>query len=280
MDSDSNKVREVKNLIIIRKLKGEENLLNNSKASILLEKLANDTWERLKYGEELNCSQSEETITDINLLEIKRARLPDILVSKSDKSQESVTGIDWEWWIGSNSSGWWRYAVQAKKLSKERKYHKLRHKVGTEYQIDILEKYAKANNCIPLYTFYNYTDSNTLHQNWHCNLDFEKEQLGCTVVPIDIVRQAFQIRSDKSFASLHNNKRSLPWRCLVKCPYYSIHHSLNASHPLASVGYEEIRPYRINLSNMTSESILTSEFYNHEIQILPKRILIIETEGE
>ncbi|MDH6671229.1 hypothetical protein M2277_001879 [Paenibacillus sp. LBL] len=255
-------------------------MLSNSKSSILFEKLAYDTWERLKYGEVLNCSQSEETITDINLLEIKRAGLQDILVSKSDKSQEGVTGIDWEWWIGSNSTGWWRYAVQAKKLSKERKYHKLRHKVGTEYQIDILEKYATANNCIPLYTFYNYTDSNTLHKNWHCNLAFEKEQLGCTVVPIDVVRQAFQIRSDKSFTSLHKDKRSVPWRCLVKCPLYSVHSSQNSCHPLASAGYKEVRPYKINLSNMTSETILDSEFYNHKIEILPKRILIIRTDGE
>ncbi|RCX15622.1 hypothetical protein DFP94_11470 [Fontibacillus phaseoli] len=244
----------------------------------LFEKLAIDTWERLKYGEELNCSQSEETITDINLLEIKRANLHDILVSKSDKYEEGITGIDWEWWIGSNSTGWWRYAVQAKKLSENRKYNKLRHRVGQEYQIDILERYSKSNNCIPLYCFYNYIDDNMLNKNWHCYLPFEKEQLGCTVVPLDSVRKAFTLRADKSFSALHSDFRSIPWRCLVRCPDFLVDINKNSSHPLASIGYEKVRPYKINLSNVTSESILNSEFYNHEIEILPKRIMIIQTE--
>ncbi|MFS0556349.1 DUF6615 family protein [Brevibacillus sp. 179-C9.3 HS] len=249
----------------------------NSKAIEVFERLAVDTWERIKFGEELDCRQSEETITDINLLEIKRAALANILVSKSNKDDEGLTGLDWEWWIGSNSTGWWRYAVQAKKLFPNGKYNKLRHKVGNDYQIDILEKYSKANNCIPLYCFYNFLEDPQLSQYWNCNLNYEEKQLGCTVVPIDTVRVAFGKRADKSFKALHSDSRSIPWRCLIKCPNIGTPHFTNSVHPLACSGYEEVRPYQINLSNLQSDFLFNSELYDKNIEIMPKRILIINT---
>ncbi|PFC15085.1 DUF6615 family protein [Bacillus cereus] len=249
----------------------------NNKTVKIFEKLAVDTWERIKYGEQLGCRQGEETITDINLLEIMRAQLGDVIVHKSHKGNEAITGLDWEWWIGSNTQGWWRYAVQAKKLSPDWKYKKLRHKVKGKKQIDILEIYAQANNCIPLYCFYNYLNlGGGIMQNfWHCNLPYNEEQLGCTIVPIDIVRNAYKSGADKSFFALHSNNRALPWRCLVKCNHFNSFNSLHTPNPLAGEGYENVKPYEIK-----KEDILRSQsnpnLYNKSIEISPKRILIID----
>ncbi|OOR62248.1 hypothetical protein BLX04_15000 [Bacillus mycoides] len=242
----------------------------------LFEKLAEDTWERIEYGENLNCRQSEETITDINLLDIMRAELKNVVVSKANKGNEKFTGLDWEWWIGSNSTGWWRYAIQAKKISPEGKYAKLRHKVKDEYQINILERYSKANNCIPLYCFYNHIEEEPLDKYWHCVDEYEKKQLGCTVVPLDIVREAFQKGANKSFFALHKDRRCLPWRCLVKCPRFNELYRKGAPNFLASAGYKSVKPYEINLSDIKSNYVINPEFYSKEIDILPKRILIIE----
>ena len=89
-------------------------------ATKILETLAKATWERIFFGEVLDCSQGEETITDINLLDIKRAATSGgytgMHILKTNKADEAKFGIDWEWWIGSHLGGWWRYAVQAKKL--------------------------------------------------------------------------------------------------------------------------------------------------------------------
>ena len=85
----------------------------------LLESLAKQTWDRIKDGYELEISQGEETITDLNLLEIKRSGIRSFQVVKLTKAEEAIKGIDWEWWIGSESQGWLRYAIQAKKIQVE-----------------------------------------------------------------------------------------------------------------------------------------------------------------
>lgn len=157
----------------------------------IFEELAKATWERIQFGEKLGCRQGEETITDINILDLKRARLCEVFIPKINKGTESQTGIDWEWWIGFDQRGWWRYAVQAKKVDIDQKYGKLRHKIGKfhqkRFQIDILESYAQGNNCIPLYCLYNFIDDNNLQKYWHCNLNYDKFQFGCTVVPVDVI---------------------------------------------------------------------------------------------
>ena len=130
------------------------------------EQLASDTWDRLLYSSKLNCTQSETTITDINLLDLIRANLSNIKIKKASVDDEKKYGFDWEWWIRSNTSGWWRYSVQAKKLYTSGTYERLRHKVKQKtkqltikrFQIDLLENFARRHKTIPLYCFYNYTD--------------------------------------------------------------------------------------------------------------------------
>lgn len=108
--------------------------------------------------------------------------------------------------------GWYRYAVQAKKIEvRTGRYAQLGHKVGGVLQLDILEPYAKANDAVPLYCFYNHVDGAV---PWNCNYAVEIEQLGCSVTPSKVVRAALKKRGARTFAHIHNQKQTLPWRCL------------------------------------------------------------------
>lgn len=259
----------------------------NTQIAKLFEELASATWDRIQVGEELQCSQGEETITDLNLLELKRADLRNLHIRKVTKAEESKSGIDWEWWIGSNSRGWWRYAVQAKKLNQDRRYSALRHKIGHHYQIDILEEFARLNRCIPLYCFYNFTEEDT-RSYWHCSLPYEPTQFGCTIAPLDVVRNVFARNKPKSFGAVHGHAAVFPWRCLVKCPEL-LPTPQSGGHFLATGAFSQITPYPVLppfLRNQQREVLvreLPNDYYNPNIivnnsQVYPRRIVVVDVE--
>ena len=150
----------------------------------LLERLAEDTWERVRDGNALGIRLGETGLTDLLLLEIKRTNPLHLRVFKTPHHLEPRQGTDWEWWIGSNPTGWLRYAVQAKKLYlRSHTYQSLGHTIGGVRQLDVLDAFANANNAIPIYCFYNYADWVNLATCWQCNLPLEAPQLGCTITP-------------------------------------------------------------------------------------------------
>ena len=109
--------------------------------------------------------------------------------------------------------------------------------------MDILDEYARNNNAIPLYCFYNtVSDLGLAQRGWHCNYDFDALQLGCTVVPLHEVRPSLKNRAPKSFEALHVKTSALPWRCLVCCPGIVLPFvGSNGKHPLSPTGYEVTR---------------------------------------
>lgn len=251
----------------------------------LFERLASQTWNRIEAATEIEFPLGEEGITEWNLLEIMIARLKNVKVVKVSKEREAREGIDWEWWIGSHSKGYWRYAIQAKKLCNSGRYDELRHTVNGNYQIDLLERYAKANQCIPFYCFYNHVDINNISEYWHCNYPLDQEQFGCTVVPIDVIRAAFPPRRPKTFKAIHIHNRVLPWRCLVKCPAI-LSLPLGAPHPLASGVYRGFSAYRnlpFNLRDTPRDVEgfeFSPDYYNTNINIYPSRIIFIEIDAQ
>ncbi|HEU4326920.1 MAG TPA: hypothetical protein VFS21_27520 [Roseiflexaceae bacterium] len=198
-----------------------------SAATQLLEFLASETWCRLFLGLEMNVSQGEETITDDNLLHMVRSNVKGLRVWKCPKHLERLKGVDWEWFIGSDKRGWWRYAVQAKKgnIKKGLRYDSLNHHieagargvVGGEPQIDVLERYASGIQAIPLYCFYNSVIK--LSSGWNCcRFRPDREQLGCTITPSWVVRKALSTWGGRDFKYIHKYGCSVPWRCLAACP--------------------------------------------------------------
>ena len=138
-----------------------------------LECIAEDTWNLLEYAHGHRSPLSEDTITEINLLRLKSAQLPGMKIRRVPSRQEEArTGIDWEWWIGTDGFGWLRYAVQAKKLYADGRYRCLKHPVHGRQQMDILADYSNIKNAIPLYW---------AAQEFFCNLAGPQTEVGLGV---------------------------------------------------------------------------------------------------
>ena len=201
----------------------------------LFEHLARTTWEWLGQARQLKLSFSEETVTDIAALHIAGAALNQIKVSKTTKQQEKKFGIDWMWFIGNPTQGYIRYAVQAKKITLDESTnfsYRIRHPVdgmpGVGFQIELLEQFARRARATPIYCFYNNVDRSLATNHWHCLARSQPDdirQMGCTLVPLDAIQLVHEPYRRKDFASIHRDRRSIPWRCLFHpaCIAASIH---------------------------------------------------------
>lgn len=186
------------------------------------------TWDRLGYIKETITNRGvlgqvrfgEETITDLMMLDLYLQGSTVALFEQTSRPDESVWGTDFELWLGSDQLGWFRFAIQAKKLDlRTDRYSSLTQGNTHGMQIDLLERYAQRNRAAPLYCLYNYTDRANEVKHWHCcNASPNLKELGCTVTPLSNIREAVSRWGAKNFQSIHCKRNTLPWRCLVSCP--------------------------------------------------------------
>lgn len=256
--------------------------------------VCDDIWQRLKDSQHYRINQGEETITDNILLYLAKQNLSEIEIFQTPKNLEPQKGTDWEWWIGNKNSGFLRYAVQAKKLdSNTKRYTALNHKVGLppneEYQHDILERYAKANDAIPLYALYNYIELDDFTPFWQCNLDIDISKFGCTVTSLENINKAIRTHGHRSFEKIHSLYDTIPLRCLAVCPdilaatSHAKHMKTSRTEPLKHLNieakiYEDPSRHLRELGGLKSCNQLPQTFYNHEVGIYPGRIILIRTE--
>lgn len=181
----------------------------------LFELLAATTWRTIDRASGRRILFGEDAITSVNLLMLADGKNGTYAVEDT-RVNESTKGCDFELWIGSSHAGWSRYAVQAKKIrSSTDSYAQLKHEVGGTLKIDILETYADLNGAAPIYCLYNHSKQ---RGDWSCCLPEEQSQLGCSVTPSTIIRNAINTkRGGKSFTKIHQDSRTVPWRCLVRC---------------------------------------------------------------
>ena len=194
-----------------------------------LENLATETWQRLRdikaflvRPEPFNMVRlGETTITDLAMMDLCRRGLSRSIFIQTPPDKERFRGTDFEWWIGSDAFGWFRLAVQAKKLDMKRdRYLAFVHKVGGKPQIQVLEEYADEKNATPLYCLYNYSNMADPEKHWHCcQRPFRSEELGCSIAPASRVSDAIGTRGKRSFEFIHECNQTLPWQCLASCPY-------------------------------------------------------------
>ena len=186
------------------------------------------TWDRLGYIKETISSRGvlgqvrfgEETITDLMLLDLYLQGSTVALFEQTSRPDESMWGTDFELWLGSDKLGWFRFAIQAKKLNlRTDRYSSLTQKNMNGKQIDLLERYAQRNRAAPLYCLYNFSEDANELQHWHCCNGLPNlRELGCTVTPSSNIREAICKPGTKNFGFIHLKSNTLPWRCLVACP--------------------------------------------------------------
>lgn len=191
----------------------------NADALSLYESLAKLTWGWLEDARQLGLGFSEDTISDLAMLEIGRSVADKVGVFRVSKRDERLVGFDWLWVILRSGTYPTFYVVQAKKLkldSPTYSYGRLKYKAGSRYQIDALEDFANWLGAVPLYCFYNNVDDCTARKHWNCRVQqaADPPQLGCTVVPLEVIRPVHDRTGSKRFDSIHWHPDAVPWRCL------------------------------------------------------------------
>ena len=206
-------------------------LSRNTDAVSLYESLAELTWGWLRDARQLRLGFSEDTVSDLAMLEIARTVQNEVGVFRVSKPDERIVGFDWLWVILRPRMTPTFYVVQAKKLKLDHtstySYGRLRYKAGLRYQMDALEEFADWIGATPLYCFYNHVDDHTARSHWSCRLQRTPDppQMGCTVAPLDVVRPVHDRRVPKRFDSIHWHPDAVPWRCLFhpSCTRASVH---------------------------------------------------------
>ena len=186
----------------------------------LFEHLAASTWGWLADARRLGLGFSEDTVSDLAMLEIARGGWSGVDVRRVSKRSERLVGFDWLWVVSRPGRLPTIYVVQAKKVKLNRSqsysYGRLRYPAGSRYQMDALEDFADWIGAVPMYCFYNHVDNLTAQMHWNCRVQLlpDVPQLGCTLAPLDVVRPIHDGPDPKGFRSIHRNPDALPWRCL------------------------------------------------------------------
>ncbi|MHA6897319.1 DUF6615 family protein [Ralstonia pseudosolanacearum] len=185
----------------------------------ILESIAEKIWDDIEEYHRLQYQYDENAITSFVLREIARSGSKNVLVPIDTRPDESTKGCDFELWVGSDSTGWYRYAVQAKRVDVATgNYPSLAHVVGTTKvrQIAVLQRYSSSNKITPLYCFYNYVPGNV--RSWSCPLPQATKQLGVSITSTAVVRKALSTYGARNFDFIHDEADTVPWRCLLRCP--------------------------------------------------------------
>lgn len=197
----------------------------------------------MKKAHNLGISPNEETITELNLVELG-TKYPNQIKTqnKFSRYQESKTGADWDWelWLGSGNL-WLPLSIQAKKLNpKTLKYEELNYQPQkspmTQMDTLINNSLLSMPPKIPIYVFYNYWDSKKFHSPWLYPL-FPRSihALGCGISPALTIK--FSNKRSNKLADI--SKVMYPWNCLICCQGFSKrpNHSKTTPLPLRALNF-------------------------------------------
>jgi hypothetical protein len=170
------------------------------------------TWHYIYTGAAIGLVPGEETLTDLNLLEIQ-ARHPRLVkVWKFSRYREArQSGAEWEWWIGSRSR-WVGMRVQAKIVKPTTTPAQLAK--GLQYkggrQLRLLLTSSRRDGLFPLYCFYNARSQWVTGRCTRC-LPFP-QVFGCAIASATKIKSALDAKQPA-----HILDACRPWSCLV-CP--------------------------------------------------------------
>ena len=150
-------------------------------------------------------SYGEETITEHNLLEIRRRHSDRVHLETFSKNKEAQNGADWEWHIvGDNLT--LKMRVQAKRTQ----YKKGRLRVKYNNQRKQLLDMSKCENMKPIYCFYCTEPQRWIWKQAQVNDDCEGFQTGCLLADANDVPE-----TTKKLCEIEHN--CIPWHYLFQC---------------------------------------------------------------
>lgn len=249
-----------------------------------LEETSRITWNLLRSAENYGGLIGEETLTDLLAITLRRRQFPVFAVRQVSKPEEGQIGADIEILVGSDTFGWCRLAVQAKKLNTRSMKYEMLADAGALSQLRKLENYA-GNDAIPMYLLYNYVD-NPNRNSWRCyDSRFNRWQLGCTLTHSNTVRQIITARNF-TFEHAHRHYYdTIPLRCLSVCSGDCVvreilecdrlpssqHHNLST---LFNVSPRDL--FLENIDGIIDASQLNADFYNDD-RGFPRLFWILDT---
>lgn len=189
--------------------------------------VATNTWNLMANGYKSGMNISEETITEIILLELKLRHPNNIFIKQVGKKTENKIGADWLWAFVGKEGHVFGMCIQAKRLFPDRTYQSIiEDKKNPTKQVDKLINVGSScknftgKKLYPLYVFYNNWDEDSLNKTTHfhpkcCERHHPHTILGCTYADAYDVKEIL-LKSKRSLDDyLHI---SHPWSCLIACP--------------------------------------------------------------
>ena len=154
-------------------------------------------------------SYGEETITENNLLEIRRRHPDRIHLETFIKKKEAQNGADWEWHVVGHKLTL-KMRIQAKRVQRDGKL-KIKHKVKSSgrQQHDLLLDGARAYSMKPLYCIYCTEPQRLIWKQPYPMDDFEGYQAGCLLADANDV-------SVTTTKLCEIERKCIPWHYLFK----------------------------------------------------------------
>ena len=186
------------------------------------------------HGADVWVSYGEETVTEMNLLEIRRRHADRIHLRTFSKPMEAKTGADWEWHIVGRQRTL-KMRVQAKRVQRNG-ILKIKHKVassGTE-QRKLLIDGAQADKMKPVYCIYCTEPQRRIWQQAAPLESFESYQSGCLLADAADVQL-----TTKKLQEIE--KRCVPWHYLFERNFFA-HEKRTIASRLALInrGFESV----------------------------------------
>lgn len=218
--------------------------------AVLLDQLAIQTWDLVHHSQTHGVALREDALTSINMIRLRAAALPNFMLQTFSAAEEVQNGADFEWWIGSNRSGWLGLRVQAKR-GYGRKYPHIRYtpKGSTTQQCDTLIQQTRADArrraLYPMYCFYNGWDDGTA--GWPAKLPWNHgcaRPPRCAFVPDVRVFGCGLVHAAEVHAVLGKRVRRWPKLLPLQIPWsWLFHDPINAPRHPVSLTARDVQRY-------------------------------------
>ena len=171
--------------------------------------LGDSTSQNLEFSHDKNVhiSYGEETITENNLLEIRRRHHKVVEIFTTTKDRESKIGADWEWRIIGRIYTY-KMRVQAKRIGCQNKLTvKYEVNPSKRQQRDLLIEHAKKDKMKPLYCIYSTERQRRIWNEFRSSSGFRSFQAGCLLADASDVPVTTKKLEDIE-------KKCIPWHYL------------------------------------------------------------------
>jgi hypothetical protein len=156
-----------------------------------LNKYSERIWNRIRLARRRKQRVSETTITENLIFDFWcHGKEDSLAIEIYEAKDEASNGNDLEIYI-ETTKGFLMMVCQAKIIDKANKYAGLNHKVGSEYQIDLLIKYGRKMGAMPFYLFYNYVDVFSMGEALRQQTKYRSAQFGLTCCQAEYIKGNF-----------------------------------------------------------------------------------------